>query len=166
MKSPKLTCKFGFPLFICRFTQLPLRRLNRAIWLARLNWLNFSLKKYQKVCIINCIYYYLVPSGKNRRKTVCRSVFLTIWHCILSVEYCSFGDFSHWVCYMVLILGSIIVVNLSLIRTWTTAKKKWYRKRYDLSRTITVECCRYVFYTCLMRSRYVKKYFRPIVCQK
>jgi len=26
------------------------------------------------------------PSGQNRRKTVCRSVFLTTWHCILSAQ--------------------------------------------------------------------------------
>jgi len=29
---------------------------------------------------------FIKPSGQNRRKTVCRSVFLKISHCILSAE--------------------------------------------------------------------------------
>jgi len=43
-----------------------------------------------------------LPSGQNRRKSsaVCKSAFLTTWHCILSVELTHsfrlfFGDFAH-----------------------------------------------------------------------
>jgi len=42
--------------------------------------------------------------GKILEKAVCRRVFLTTWHCILSSELTKthssrlfFGDFAHWV---------------------------------------------------------------------
>jgi len=42
--------------------------------------------------------------GKIAEKPICRNVFLTIWHCILSAELKThsfrlffFGDFAHWV---------------------------------------------------------------------
>jgi len=37
--------------------------------------------------------------GEISEKAVCRSVFLIIWHCILSAELTKmhyFGDFAHW----------------------------------------------------------------------
>jgi len=45
------------------------------------------------------------PVGKITEKAVCKSVFLTAWHCILSAELtkshsftlCVFGDFAHLV---------------------------------------------------------------------
>jgi len=43
------------------------------------------------------------PVGKIAENAVCRSVFFTIWHCILSAELTKphsfrrfFGDFAHW----------------------------------------------------------------------
>jgi len=36
-------------------------------------------------------------SGGQNRRTVCRSVFLTICHCILSFRLFFFGDFAQWV---------------------------------------------------------------------
>jgi len=41
----------------------------------------------------NCFFYLIITnpsfsSGQNRRKkAVCRSVFLTTWHCILSAQF-------------------------------------------------------------------------------
>jgi len=38
-----------------------------------------------------------IPTGKIAEKAACRSVFLKIWHCILSAESdCFYGDFAHW----------------------------------------------------------------------
>jgi len=49
---------------------------------------------------IDMIY---TPVGKINEKAVCRSVFLTTWHCILSAELTKthsfrlfFSDFAHW----------------------------------------------------------------------
>jgi len=45
----------------------------------------------------------MIPVGKIAERAVCRSVFLTICHCILNAEFTkthsfrlSFGDFTHW----------------------------------------------------------------------
>jgi len=48
-------------------------------------------------------------------KAVCRSVFLTIWHCILSAEF--FGDFAHWA------LTLFFLPARSLFRKWKSALK-------------------------------------------
>jgi len=49
------------------------------------------------------VFIFAIPVGKIAEKAVCRSVFLTMWHCILSAEltkmHCFrlfFGDFVHW----------------------------------------------------------------------
>jgi len=43
--------------------------------------------------------------GKIAEKTVCMSIFLTIWHCILSAELTKtrlfFGDFAYWVAFQI-----------------------------------------------------------------
>jgi len=46
----------------------------------------------------------LYPVGNIPEKAVSRSVFLTIWHCILSAKLIKalsffFGDFAHWVIF-------------------------------------------------------------------
>jgi len=33
--------------------------------------------------------------GKITEKAVCKSAFLTTWHCILSAELMFYGDFAH-----------------------------------------------------------------------
>jgi len=40
---------------------------------------------------INVVFVRGFPVGKIAEKAASRSVFLTIWHCILL-----FGDFAHW----------------------------------------------------------------------
>jgi len=57
-------------------------------------------KNIPKLLILLC---YL-PSGQNRQKAVCRSVFVTIWHYIFSAELTKthstvffFGNFALWV---------------------------------------------------------------------
>jgi len=48
-------------------------------------------------------FFIKFPVGEIAENVVCRRIFLTIWHCILSVELSknallqTFGDFSHWV---------------------------------------------------------------------
>jgi len=61
-------------------------------------WLLQGLSENTKSCLFS-----MNPSGQNRRKAVCRSVFFTTWHYILSAELTNthsfrlfFGDFAHW----------------------------------------------------------------------
>jgi len=81
------------------------------------------------------------PVGKIAENAVCKSVFLTTWHCILSGGTPSdfFGDFAHW---KIRLTDFTFIIFKSNSKAWLIQRKvsiptSTYRKSFVLVKNIS-----------------------------